>query len=659
MDIPGIKAVATAVRTFSMDAVQRAGSGHPGQPMGCAELGATLYGEALNHFPQDPDWINRDRFVLSAGHGCLLQYALLHLCGYDLSVEDIRNFRRLGSKATGHPEYGVVPGVEVTTGPLGQGIANAVGMAITERMLASRFNSKRAIIDYYTYCLVGDGDLMEGISYEAGSLAGHLGLGKLIVFYDSNGVTIEGSTGFSFTEDVRKRFLACEWQVFEGSAYDIPKIVRLIDSAKREASKPTLIIMKSIIAKGSINLAGSPKAHGSPLGEAEIRASKKAMGVPEESEFHVPREATEYLAGRRRSWEGKYRLWQETFELWSRENPGKFAEWQEFRHGPELDGLRLPHFEKGAQVPTRTAGGEMLKALAGRFANVVGGSADLSHSTSTNLEELYFFSAENPGGRSFRFGIREHAMAAIANGIAVSRLYKVFCSTYLVFSDYMRPSIRLAAMMKLPVVYVFTHDSILSGEDGPTHQPVEQLASLRAIPGLAVLRPGDAEETRVAWKMAISASGGPTALILSRQPLTVYDKADALWEETLLFGAYIVSDAAATPETVIIASGSEVNLALETKRSLAEPGVRVVSMMCRELFLKAPPALREKIVPPGTRRIVIEAGVSLGWEGIAGDSGLIVSVDSFGKSAPMKDLRIAYGLDPQAIASRIKSMERR
>jgi transketolase len=658
MDIRGIEAVATAVRTFSMDAVQRAGSGHPGQPMGCAELGATLYGEVLNHFPSDPGWVNRDRFVLSAGHGCLLQYALLHLCGYDISVEDLRNFRRLDSKATGHPEYGIVPGVEVTTGPLGQGIANAVGMAIAERMLASRFNSERAIIDYYTFCLAGDGDLMEGISYEASSLAGHLGLGKLIVFYDSNGVTIEGSTKLSFTEDTGKRFLACGWQVFEGSAYDIPKIMELVDSAKREISKPTLIIMKSIIAKGSPNLVGSPKAHGSPLGEAEIKASKKAMGVPEDSEFYVPREAMEYLAEKKRGWEGTYRQWRATFELWSRENPEKFAEWQEFQREPELDGLRLPRFEKGAQVPTRTASGEILKALAGRFANVVGGSADLSHSTSTNVAEMGVFSSENPGGRSLYFGIREHAMAAIANGIAVSHLFKVFCSTYLVFSDYMKPSIRLAAMMKLPVIYVFTHDSILAGEDGPTHQPVEQVASLRAIPGLTVLRPGDAEETRVAWKMAISACG-PTALILSRHPLEVYGKADAQWEETLRFGAYVASDSTGEPETVIIASGSEVDLAIETKRCLGGEDVRVVSMMCRELFLKAPTAVREKIAPSGTRRIVIEAGVSLGLEGIAGDSGLIVSVNSFGKSAPIQDLRMVYGFDPQAIASRIKSMERR
>jgi transketolase len=653
MDIPGIKAVATAIRTFSMDAVQRAGSGHPGQPMGCAELGATLYGEILTHYPNDPAWANRDRFVQSAGHGCLLQYTLLNLCGYDISVEDIRTFRRLNSKATGHPEYGVVPGVEVTTGPLGQGIANAVGIAIAERMLAARFNTARAIIDYYTYCLVGDGDLMEGVSYEAGSIAGHLGLGKLVVFYDSNEVTIEGATNLCFTEDVRKRFLACNWQVFEGSAYDIPRIMRFIAAAKRESKKPTLIIMKSVIAKGAPNLEGSHEAHGSPLGEAEIRASKRAMGVPEDSEFFVPPEAAEYVAGRRLAWEEKYRQWHQMFELWTRENPEKHQEWLRYLQGPDLSGFPLPHFERGARVPTRAAGGEMLKALMAKLNNVVGGSADLSHSTSTNVKGMDFFASANPAGRSFHFGIREHAMAAIASGIAVSRAFRVFCSTYLVFSDYMRPSIRLAAMMKLPVVYVFTHDSIMAGEDGPTHQPVEQIASLRAIPGLSVLRPGDAEETCVAWKMAILKGDGPTALILSRQPLAVYDKDDARWEDTLEYGAYVVSDSAGKPATVIVASGSEVNLALETKKAMGRDDVKVVSMMCREMFLKAPPSVREAIVPFASRKVVIEAGVSQGWEGVAGDTGLIVSIETFGKSAPMKDLCTAFGFDPHAIAARI------
>jgi transketolase len=659
MDIQGIRAVATAVRTYSMDAVQCAGTGHPGQPMGCAELGASIYGEILNHYPKDPAWANRDRFVLSAGHGCLLQYALLNLCGYDLSVEDIKRFRRMGSKATGHPEYGIVPGVEVTTGPLGQGIANAVGMAIAERMLAARFNATRAIIDYHTYCIAGDGDLMEGVSYEACALAGHLGLDKLIAFYDSNGVTIEGSTGLSFTEDIKKRFLACQWQVFEGSAYDIPKILKLAAKAKRGSGKPTLIIMKSTIAKGSATMAGSPKAHGAPLGEAEVKASKRAMGVPEDSQFYVPPEAVDYLAARAREWEAKYKSWRTDFELWSKENPEKRAEWDRFQALPVIDEASLPRFEKGKAVAIRTAGGETLRALAARLGNIVGGSADLAHSTATNVEGIGYFAAASPEGRSIYFGIREHAMAAVENGIAASRMLRPFCSTYLVFSDYMRPSIRLAAMMGLPVVYVFTHDTILAGEDGPTHQPVEHIASLRAIPGLTVLRPGDAEEARAAWKSAVSASG-PTALIMGRHATSVYEKADPRWEESLSSsGAYVVSDSVGAPATVIIATGTEVELALETKRRLGRDDVRVVSMMCRELFLKAPKASREAVVPSDSRRVVIEAGVAMGWEGIAGDSGLVVSVETFGKSAPITDIRAAYGLDPEAIAARIAETAKR
>ena len=654
MDTSGIKAVATAIRTFSMDAVQRAGSGHPGQPMGCAELAATLYGEVLHHDPQDPGWMNRDRFVLSAGHGCLLQYALLNLCGYDISVDDIRNFRRLGSKATGHPEYGVVPGIEVTTGPLGQGLANAVGMAIAERMLAARFNAEHAIIDYHTYCIAGDGDMMEGLSYESCSLAGHLGLGKLIVFYDSNGVTIEGSTGLCFTENVHRRFQAFNWQVLEGSAYDIPRILRLIDRAKREPSKPSLIVMKTVMAKGARTMEGSHQAHGAPLGEAEVRATKEALGVPPDSEFYVPPAASEFLQGKKRAWQESRREWQRTFELWARENPGRHAELQRFLHEPDLGAAQLPAFEKGGQAATRTAGGEVLKALMAQLPNLVGGSADLSQSTSTAIKGLEAFSSRNPGGRSLFFGIREHAMAAISSGIALSGLLRVFCSTYLVFSDYMRPSIRLAAMMKLPVIYVFTHDSVLAGEDGPTHQPVEQVASLRAIPGLTVLRPGDAEETVAAWKIAVTNRKGPTALIFSRQAVRTYQKDDPHWESNLEHGAYVVSDSAGRPETVLVASGSEVGLALETKRSLGADNVRVVSVMCRELLLKAPAEAREKVIPRGARRIVIEAGSAQGWEGIAGDSGVVISVETFGKSAPTRDLCGEFGFTPQAVADRIR-----
>jgi len=669
MDIEGISAVATAIRTISMDAVQRARSGHPGSAMGCAELGALVFGEVLNHYPRDPGWINRDRFVLSAGHACVLLFALLHLSGYDISLDDLRRFRRMNSKATGHPELGVTPGVEITTGPLGQGIANAVGMAIAERMLAARFNTTRDIIDYSTYAMVGDGDLMEGVSYEAASLAGHLGLGKLIVFYDSNGITIEGSTELCFTEDVRKRFQAFNWQVFEGSAYDLPRIMKFLASARKETRKPTLLIMKSVIGKGSANLAGSYEVHGSPLGEEEVKASKKAMGVPEDSEFYIPARASAYMAERMKKWEDGHAQWREIFRLWQMENPEKKAELEKALgsgsttvpvHAPSqagrTDGLKLPVFRKGSEIATRIASGRILEALANEFPELVGGSADLSHSTATHMEALGRFDSMNPGGRSIYFGIREHAMAAIANGIAVGRFFRVFCSTYLVFSDYMRPSIRLAAMMKLPTIYVFTHDSVFLGEDGPTHQPVEQLASLRAVPNLLVLRPGDAEETAAAWKMAISREDGPTALILSRQPLRVYEKADAGWEETLRHGGYIVSDSNGQPKIVLIATGSEVNLALETKRLLGSGDVRVVSMMCRELFSKSPSDVQEKLVPTEARRIVVEAGVSQGWEGIAGKSGRIFCVETFGQSATMKELQELFQFEPARLCTAVREM---
>lgn len=667
MDIEGIKAVATAIRTISMDAVQRARSGHPGSPMGCAELGALIFGEVLKHYPQDPRWINRDRFVLSAGHACVLLFALLHLSGYDISLEDIGRFRRMNSKATGHPELEVTPGVEITTGPLGQGIANAVGMAIAERMLAARFNTNREIIDYYTYAMVGDGDLMEGVSYEAASLAGHLGLGKLIVFYDSNGITIEGSTQLSFTEDVRKRFQASNWQVFQGSAYDLRRIMKFLGAAKKETRKPTLLIMKSVIGKGSANLAGSNEVHGSPLGEEEVKASKRAMGVPVNSEFYIPAHASAYMAERMNKWEEGHTQWQEIFRLWEIENPEKRSELEKALgsgltnapvHTPSRarEVLKLPVFQKGVEIATRIASGKILEALANQLPELVGGSADLSHSTATHIESLGRFDFMNPRGRSLYFGVREHAMAAIANGIAVGRFFRVFCSTYLVFSDYMRPSIRLAAMMKLPTIYVFTHDSVFLGEDGPTHQPVEQLASLRAVPNLLVLRPGDAEETATAWKMAISREDGPTALILSRQPLRVYEKADADWEDSLRHGGYIVSDSKGQPKIVLIATGSEVNLALETKRLVSSDDLRVVSIMSRELFQKAPSDVQEKLIPAEARRIVLEAGVSQGWEGIAGKSGQIFCVETFGKSATMKELQELFQFEAPRLCTTAREM---
>ena len=657
MRVSSIKAVATAIRALSMDAVEKAHSGHPGQPMGCAELGAMIFGEVLKHYPKDPHRLNRDRFVMSAGHGCMLLYSLLHMAGYDISLDDIRRLRQIGSKATGHPELDVTPGVEITTGPLGQGIASAVGMAIAERILGARLNAKRKIIDYYTYVLSGDGDLMEGVSYEACSLAGHLKLGKLIVFYDSNGITIEGSTQLCFTEDVGKRFEACHWQVLEVDAYDIQGVIRCVHKAKGDLQRPTLIIAKSVIAKGCATLEGSSHAHGAPLGDTEIRATKRGLGIPEESEFFIPHEACDYFGAKAAQWEKRYREWQEEFRLWAQENPEKSEELARMGRSPTLEGVQLPHFEIGEEVATRVAAGKALAALAREFTNIVGGSADLAHSTSTYIEDLGTFAPGTPMNRNINFGIREHAMGAIANGIAVTRLLRPFCSTYLVFSDYLRPAIRLAALMKLPVVYVFTHDSIFVGEDGPTHQPVEQIASLRAIPGLLVARPGDAQEAVAAWKMAMTRTDGPTALILSRQALNTYEKSDAQWEDRFSEGAYVVSDCTGSPRTVIIATGSEVNLALEVKDSLGGDGVRVVSMPCRELFQNAPRHVRERIVPATGRRVVIEAGIAQGWEGIAADSGVIACVRGFGKTGTIKQLKEEFGFTPQRVHDMVTGKE--
>lgn len=650
-----IEAVATAVRTLTMDAVQKANSGHPGQPMGCAELGALLFGEIMIHFPSDPQWINRDRFILSAGHGSTLLYSLLHLSGYNLPLVEIKDYRQFGSKTPGHPEYGLTPGVEATTGPLGQGIGNAVGMAMAERMLAARFNSKKKIIDHHIYVLVGDGDLMEGVSAEACSLAGHLGLGKLIVFYDSNRITIEGSTDLAFTEDVRKRFEAYHWQTFSRDAYDLEGIMLCVKKAKKETHKPTLITLKSVIAKGAPNLAGSHKAHGAPLGEKEVRATKRAIGVPEDSLFYIPEVATAYFAEKLIQWEASYRSWQELFSSWAEENPQKYDEWKRFFKGFELESVDFPHFQEGDKIATRRASGQVLNAIAQKVPNLIGGSADLAPSNYTELKDMGSFQANNTRGQNLHFGVREHAMGAIVNGIALYRCLRPFCATFLVFSDYMRPSIRLAALMGLPVIYVFTHDSIFVGGDGPTHQPVEQLAALRAIPNLLVFRPGDAEETVIAWKMAMERTDGPTVLALSRQALAVYPKEDANWEEKLRQGAYTVSDSKGTPEIVLIATGSEVNLALEVKKILSSDKVRVVSMMCRELFLKAPQNFRDELIAGSTQRIVLETGVAQGWAEIAGPSGYIQSIERFGKSAPALELSEHFGFSARTIATLIRT----
>jgi transketolase len=657
MQTEGIQSAATAVRVLAMDAVQKAKSGHPGLPMGCAELGVILYGEILKHVPQEPQWINRDRFVLSAGHGSMLLYSLLHLSGYPLSLEDIKNFRQLGSKTPGHPEYGRTVGVETTTGPLGQGIANAVGMAIAERMLGAAFNTDKKVIDHYTYVLAGDGDMMEGISAEASSLAGHLGLSKLIVFYDSNRITIEGSTNLAFSEDVSKRYQAYGWQTLEGDAYDIEGILKLVETARRESARPSLILLHSTIAKGSPNMAGSHETHGAPLGEEEVAATKKALGVPEEP-FHIPEGALSYFRSKQEGWKQTYRSWQELFEAWSKENPEKRKAWDR-RFAPlDLSRAAFPTFKEGETMATRKASGAVLNAIAASVPQLVGGSADLAPSNNTLLKDFGNFQADAPEGRNMHFGIREHGMGGIVNGMALHGGLLPYCATFMVFSDYMRPSIRLAALMQLPVIYVFTHDSVFVGEDGPTHEPVEHLAALRAIPNLLVLRPADAEETVQAWRMALERTDGPTALALTRQNLTVFSKGDSKWAEHCAYGAYIASEAASggDPQLVLVATGSEVNLALEVRAALGSAGekARVVSMPCRELFLRAPQEYRRSLIPDSALVVLLESGISQGWAAVVGRDAEMVTIERFGESAPAAKIAEHLGFTAQAVAQRIK-----
>jgi len=659
MKIESIAAVANSVRLLTMDAVEKAKSGHPGLPMGCAELGALLYGEILSHDPSDPLWANRDRFVLSAGHGCMLLYSLLHLSGYGLTLEDLKNFRQMDSKTPGHPEWGTTPGVEATAGPLGQGFGNAVGMAIAESILAAKFNTdKRKIVDHYTYVLTGDGDMMEGITSEAASLAAHLGLGKLIAFYDSNRITIEGSTDIAFSEDVAGRFKAYGWHVLKGGMYDPEGILSMVEAAKKVTDKPHLIVLESVIGKGAPTMKGTSEVHGAPLGAEEIKRAKKEMGVPEDAAFHVFPEARSYFDGRKASWKARHEDWQKAFAAWKSENPALAQEWARWTDKPAMDlsGVSWPEWKAGEALATRAASGKVLNAVAKAVPNLFGGSADLAPSNNTNLKDMGNYRRGEPLGRNFHFGIREHGMGAIVNGMAYHGGVRPFCATFMVFSDYMRGSIRVAAIAKLPVIYVFTHDSIFVGEDGPTHEPVEHIAALRVIPNLMVLRPGDAEETAAAWRLAYERTDGPTVLALTRQGIPVYPKQDASWRKHFASGAYVVKDCTGEPEAVLIATGSEVHLALKTAEDLAGRRIRVVSMPCREAFLRQPEAARLALVPAKAKKVVIEAGVSFGWKGPFDTDVTTISIDRFGESGPWQKLADRFGITAANVTETVKKI---
>ena len=660
MNISALEKIALSVRALSMDAIQKANSGHPGLPLGAAEFGALFYGELLRHDPSDPLWADRDRFILSAGHGSMLLYSLLHMAGYkDFTLEAIKSFRQIGSSTAGHPEIGYT-GVEATSGPLGQGIAMAAGFAAAETMLAARFNTAaHKIVDHYTYVLCGDGCMMEGISAETGSFAGHHKLGKLIVYYDSNRITIDGSTDLTFTEDVAKRFEAFGWQAFRCSMYDFEEIAALTDLAKKETQKPSLIILNSVIGKGAPNKQDTADTHGAPLGIDEVAAAKKHLNIP--CDFYVAPEAQEFFAKKRIEWKKARENWEALFEAWSKENPEKRKEWDDFHSGRAYTDIALPAFNIGEKIATRASSAKALALLASINKNLIGGSADLTAANAVNLSEEHgTWAPENRTGRYIYFGIREFTMAAFCNGISLHGGFRAFCSTFMVFSDYLRPAMRMSALMRRPVIYVFTHDSIYVGEDGPTHQPVEHLAEMRVMPNLLVLRPADAEETAEAWIMAMENTGGPSVLALTRQIVKVLPKDDPDWRKTIRTGAYIVKQA--DTNIVLIATGSEVDLALEAAALVEAKNlsikVRVVSMLCKELFESQPIELRNAIIPQNSKVFVCEAGVRAGWEGWAKPEN-ILSIDRFGVSGPLYKTAEFLGLTAEALAGKLlKNIEK-
>jgi len=645
-----LKLVANTIRGLSIDGVQKANSGHPGMPMGTADIATVLFLKYLNHNPTNPQWPNRDRYVQSAGHGSMLLYSLLHLSGYDLSLDDLKSFRQWGSRTPGHPEYGMTPGIETTTGPLGQGCGNAVGMALAEAMLAAKFNRDGyPIIDHRTYVIAGDGDLMEGVSHEAFSLAGHLGLNKLIVFYDANRITIEGSTDLACSDDVRKRFEGYHWNVIEIDGHDYAAIDQALKSAESEAERPTLIVAHTHIGFGSPHKQDSAASHGAPLGEDEVKATKKALGIPEDRDFYVPDEVRDLFKKRLEELQAEEASWNQRYAEYAEKFPELAAEFKK-QLEKEISGdlsKCVPGFDVSKSIATRKASGAILQELAECVPGLVGGSADLGPSNNTALKKYESIGPHSFKGRNLHFGIREHGMGSMLNGMALHGGWHVYGATFLIFSDYFKPAIRLAAMMELPVIYVFTHDSIFLGEDGPTHQPVEQLAGLRAIPNLTVIRPGDATETAAAWIVALKKQNGPTALVLTRQGLPVLDRSKYPSADLVSQGAYVLWESGeGIPEIILIASGSEVSVALEAGEVLALKGraVRVVSMPAWDLFDKQSDEVKESVLPAACeKRLVIEAGVSRGWEKYLGSKGKAICLDHFGASAPYKVLAEKFG----------------
>ncbi|MEG7354122.1 transketolase [Bacillus inaquosorum] len=664
MDTIEKKSVAT-IRTLSIDAIEKANSGHPGMPMGAAPMAYTLWTKFMNVSPANPGWFNRDRFVLSAGHGSALLYSMLHLSGFDLSIEDLKGFRQWGSKTPGHPEFGHTAGVDATTGPLGQGIAMAVGMAIAERHLAETYNRDSFnVVDHYTYSICGDGDLMEGISSEAASLAGHLQLGRLIVLYDSNDISLDGDLDRSFSENAKQRFEAMNWEVlYVEDGNNIEELTAAIEKARQNEKKPTLIEVKTTIGFGSPNRAGTSGVHGAPLGKEESKLTKEAYAWTYEEDFYVPSEVYEHFAKAvKESGEKKEKEWNAQFAKYKEVYP-ELAEQLELGIKGELPkdwDQEVPVYEKGSSLASRASSGEVLNGLAEKIPFFVGGSADLAGSNKTTIKNAGDFTAADYSGKNFWFGVREFAMGAALNGMALHGGLRVFGGTFFVFSDYLRPAIRLAALMGLPVTYVFTHDSIAVGEDGPTHEPVEQLASLRAMPNLSLIRPADGNETAAAWKLAVQSNEQPTALVLTRQNLPTIDQTA---EEALAGvdkGAYVVSKSKnETPDALLIASGSEVGLAIEAQAELAKDNidVSVVSMPSMDRFDKQSNEYKNAVLPADVKkRLAIEMGSSFGWGKYTGLEGDVLGIDRFGASAPGETVINEYGFSVPNVVNRVKAL---
>lgn len=651
------------VRVLSADAVQKANSGHPGTPMGLAPIGHVLWSEAMDYNPKNPEWVNRDRFILSAGHACMLQYSFLYLIGYSITMEDLKNFRQLHSKTAGHPEYGLLPGIDVTTGPLGQGFANGVGFAIAQKYMAARYNRPGFdIFDYNIYTICSDGDLMEGITAEAASMAGHLQLGNMIYLYDDNNITIEGDTDITFDEDVARRFEAYNWHVQElPDGNDLEALSTAINNAKKETQRPSLIKVRTHIGFGSPNKQDTAAAHGSPLGEDEVKLVKKNFGFDPEKSFVVPDDVLDFYQKIGQKGSQKEADWNQLYQDYKQKHPDLAKEFETISQGQLPEGWeeQLPVFESGEKLATRKASGKTLNAIAKFFPQLIGGSADLSPSTDTELNDYESFTPNHPEGRNFHFGVREHAMAAVVNGMALSKYLIPYGSTFLIFSDYMRPSLRLAAIMKIRSIMVFTHDSIGLGEDGTTHQPVEQLIGLRSVPNMTVIRPADANETAHAWRVALKHTDGPVAIVLTRQGIPIIDQKKYAPAKELEKGAYILSETEKDPSIILIASGSEVQLVLAAQEELKNQNIyaRVVSMPSWNLFEQQDASYKEKVFPKNLRkRLSVEAGSSLGWHKYVTDEGAIIGVDRFGESAPGDELMKEFGFTVENVVANAKAL---